>query len=399
MKNNILMIKEFETAEELFNKLHITGEYSNLFKSYIFRGHSSKSYKLIPSILRKDNLNFLYGSNELKRKYIKDGMQTLHITREKMLLSKFWSESNKVGLKVPVCEFAKKITEDSAYLLFYTSNLMEKKNISYENWLDDDFKELAVLAQHFDIPTRLLDWTSDPYVGLYFASVSSFSKESDDRVVLWALDKDTINFIISGTRSYNDEIIATNPKEGQRTEKNNIEKAFENRKINLNLENLEIYKENLKIIENNKNNKNKKCCKDYVVPIKFLQTPYYSNVNLKAQMGVLTYEEVSYEMGKAISEVMKYCWVDEIGVGKTPEEILRDEVPLDEIIEYYCKENYIFLNTLSNSTLLYKFTLPQKEGKAVLEKLHILRYDGADLFPGYYGVKKKIEELNNIERK
>ena len=35
---------------------------------------------------------------------------------------------------------------------------------TYETWLPEDLYELAGLAQHYGVPTRLLDWSQDIFV-------------------------------------------------------------------------------------------------------------------------------------------------------------------------------------------------------------------------------------------
>lgn len=52
--------------------------------------------------------------------------------------------------------------------------------------LPDSEWELLVLAQHFGMATRLLDWTSNPLAGLFFACDDQQNR--DDDVYLYALD-------------------------------------------------------------------------------------------------------------------------------------------------------------------------------------------------------------------
>ena len=62
-----------------------------------------------------------------------------------------------------------------------------------EVWLPEELWEIAALAQHYGLPTRLLDWSSDLYVALYFATQQALYEtsktESDERrIELWAMD-------------------------------------------------------------------------------------------------------------------------------------------------------------------------------------------------------------------
>jgi hypothetical protein len=51
--------------------------------------------------------------------------------------------------------------------------------------------ESIALAQHYGVPTRLLDWTESPYIAAFFAYYDHLRLETDshDTVAVWALDK------------------------------------------------------------------------------------------------------------------------------------------------------------------------------------------------------------------
>jgi len=136
----------------------------NHLNKFIFRG-TYGDYELIPSVLREKysgNLSSYYELIELEKKY----------------LSKFLNFSNYNGLKIP------NDVNKNRY-----NDIMR---IESSVWIPDELEELAALAQHYGLPTRLLYWSFDINVALYFASIEAIKDKSEDKdmkkIVIWALN-------------------------------------------------------------------------------------------------------------------------------------------------------------------------------------------------------------------
>jgi hypothetical protein len=69
--------------------------------------------------------------------------------------------------------------------------------------LRDDWDALFFM-QHYGVPTRLLDWTENPLVGLYFALMSSRSTRSESSAIVWVLNPFVWNRAALNHVSYND---------------------------------------------------------------------------------------------------------------------------------------------------------------------------------------------------
>lgn len=62
-------------------------------------------------------------------------------------------------------------------------NQFKKYSIPYLQKIPDSYSEWLILAQHHGLPTRLLDWTTNPLKGLYFAVENpNFSEDG----IVWA---------------------------------------------------------------------------------------------------------------------------------------------------------------------------------------------------------------------
>lgn len=64
----------------------------------------------------------------------------------------------------------------------------------FSDRIPGDDLELLFLMQHFGVPTRLLDWTENPFVALFFAVLNGFpAGPEDEDAAVWALDPVRMN--------------------------------------------------------------------------------------------------------------------------------------------------------------------------------------------------------------
>lgn len=200
----------------------------------IFRGQSSKSYTLLPSALRKDRLNELINASGRIR--YADAPLTIKTQLELEIksLTNFYKLAHSNGLHIPKIEYISNRYDDP----FFYDSLLKTEDIV---WPHPDFIELMAIAQHNGIPTRMLDWTYDYNVALYFAALGACKKldintyKENDFITLWIID--ITDFIV-----FNDD-----------------------------------------------------------APIKFVVSNYCKNKNIHAQRGILSYCPVVYKKNNSIN--------------------------------------------------------------------------------------------------
>lgn len=179
---------KYNNIFEFISETQCGGKFEKL-NNYIFRGEDSDKYSLLPSALRQN-------SNSILRDIVtfKDNTNTLigKLSIELAAVYNFYNTAKFHGLDVPdLPEFY----EDK--LDFFQGIIATK----FREWIPDKFYEIFGLAQHYGIPTRLLDWTYDFNIALYFAIINfckNFVMHLKNKLsisgnfVIWLLDYSTI---------------------------------------------------------------------------------------------------------------------------------------------------------------------------------------------------------------
>lgn len=134
----------------LFNNLR---EHQRYISQFIFRGMSNSQYELIPSLYR-NSINEFDGTD----------MQL----KEFFFLRDFIEACDSTATLIP---------SDSMQMRGFLKNQQTFKDMAQKraNWVKDEWNELIAFAQHYGIPTRLLDWSYHPLVALYFAATGAIS--------------------------------------------------------------------------------------------------------------------------------------------------------------------------------------------------------------------------------
>jgi hypothetical protein len=177
-------IINFDDADSLWE--HISPTRINIkggFSQKYFRGHANAEWKLIPAALR---------DGEFKNHYLISSPKNESdlIANEIATLQDYAHFCDKVGIRIP---------NDSAIFRSTYLQITSAENAPYYTnpvlWPNPKMYELMSMAQHHGVPTRLLDWSRNPYVAAYFASSGSLNHYekanwSNERLAIWIASND-----------------------------------------------------------------------------------------------------------------------------------------------------------------------------------------------------------------
>ncbi|WP_247258093.1 FRG domain-containing protein [Pseudomonas moorei] len=174
--------RHFQTADELWLALSPTSDLAEGPARFVYRGHGDADWSLIPSILRKSSESPIIPLDAFD-----DASEMVFL--ELAILQTFLAHCDTVGITIfgDSREFRDEVINTQRADAYYKMPAL---------WPNKLALNLMAMAQHHGVPTRLLDWSVNPAVAMYFAASGAVSRYStwneNSKLAVWALNAEQL---------------------------------------------------------------------------------------------------------------------------------------------------------------------------------------------------------------
>jgi len=174
--------RKLETADSIWAELSALHQSTNFDDTeVIYRGQGNAQWDLIPTLLRPQSIEVFK-----------------HLISDKLLSQDLvWAEFSMLRDFIYFCDEAGSIIPNDS-VGFRERNLFDHNFQKYlpnlDEWPHEELIDAMAMAQLHGIPTRLLDWTTNPFIAAYFAMSHALSEpdwKGDQEIAIFAFDKGT----------------------------------------------------------------------------------------------------------------------------------------------------------------------------------------------------------------
>ena len=191
--NGIYTKEPFDSADDLWEYLSPTQQPTDPQNEFIYRGHANAAWKLAPKIFRQKTAKLIQGlwGDELTAQD--------QAWMEFQMLQIFVQCCDAVGVRVPndSVEFRRTHLCKDSFRRYWDNPTL---------WPSEDLLQVMALARLHGLPARLLDWTTNPYVAVYFAASNAMRRRAcwkdGQNLAVWKWNLGPSDEIINGHRKY-----------------------------------------------------------------------------------------------------------------------------------------------------------------------------------------------------